>query len=187
HPRCVTLADVHACDLPGDPAGDPHRVRARARARTRRIRFGRVQFRQHAHEDGDRSASHRDQARAVRLRGRDGHRRGDARRLVRAVVRRQPAAEVGTEGRRVSGTITNVPHRARSRRASLVGEGPVARALLIATALGFLGSLLVAPVVTVFTSAFARGFAPYLAALADPETLSAIRLTLLTAGIVVPL
>jgi sulfate transport system permease protein len=68
-----------------------------------------------------------------------------------------------------------------------VSEGPLARALLIATALGFLGLLLVAPVVTVFISAFAKGMGAYVAALSDPETISSIRLTLLTAGIVVPL
>jgi len=87
----------------------------------------------------------------------------------------------------MSGGVTALPRRARSRRPSLVEDGPVARALLITAALGFLGVLLVAPVVTVFASAFSKGVGPYLAALSDPEALSAIRLTLLTAGIVVPL
>jgi sulfate transport system permease protein len=59
--------------------------------------------------------------------------------------------------------------------------------LLILTALGFLGLLLAAPVVTVFVAAFSKGAGAYVAALSDPEALSAIRLTLLTAGIVVPL
>jgi len=87
----------------------------------------------------------------------------------------------------MSGPIAAAGARRRGQSKSLVGEAPWARALLIATALGFLGLLLVAPVVTVFVSAFSKGIGAYLTALSDPETLSSIRLTLLTAGIVVPM
>jgi sulfate transport system permease protein len=60
------------------------------------------------------------------------------------------------------------------------------RFLLIATALVFLGLFLLLPLVTVFFEAFAKGTAAYVAALADPMARAAIRLTLLTAAIVVP-
>jgi sulfate transport system permease protein len=55
--------------------------------------------------------------------------------------------------------------------------------LLTFSALGFLGLLVVVPLVVVFAQAFQRGLGPYWAAVATPETLSAIRLTLLTAVI----
>lgn len=68
-----------------------------------------------------------------------------------------------------------------------MGESRVARALLIGTALLFLGVILIAPLYTVFSSAFSKGAEAYWEALQDDEVLSAIRLTLLTAGIAVPL
>ncbi|MCU0230421.1 MAG: sulfate ABC transporter permease subunit CysW, partial [Acidobacteria bacterium] len=61
------------------------------------------------------------------------------------------------------------------------------RALLIGSALLFLGLFLVLPLVTVFLQALAKGVGVYAAALAEPMTRSAIRLTLLTAAIVVPI
>jgi len=87
----------------------------------------------------------------------------------------------------MSGSVAAMPHRRRTHGRALASEAPWARFLLIAAALAFLGLLLVAPVVTVFVSAFSKGIGAYVAALSDPEALSAIRLTLLTAGIVVPL
>jgi sulfate transport system permease protein len=47
----------------------------------------------------------------------------------------------------------------------------------------FLGLFIVLPLVCVFTQAFAKGVQAYLAALRDPDTLSAIRLTLVIAAI----
>jgi sulfate transport system permease protein len=61
------------------------------------------------------------------------------------------------------------------------------RIALIGTALLFVGLLLVLPLVAVFTQALQKGVGAYFSAIADPETRSAIRLTLLTAGIAVPL
>jgi sulfate transport system permease protein len=66
-------------------------------------------------------------------------------------------------------------------------EGPVARGVLIAIALVFLALILVLPLVAVFVEAFRKGPAEFLVALSDPDTLSAMRLTLLVAGIAVPL
>ena len=86
----------------------------------------------------------------------------------------------------MSGLVTQ---RAKSaqRRDTQVGEGLLVRVLLILAALAFLGIFLVAPVVTIFVSAFSKGVGPYVDALTQSETADAIELTLLTAGISVPL
>ena len=86
----------------------------------------------------------------------------------------------------MSGLITQRAASA-ARRDTQVGEGLLARVLLITLALAFLGIFLVAPIATVFVSAFSKGLGPYFAALSQDDTLDAIRLTLLTAGISVPL
>jgi sulfate/thiosulfate transport system permease protein len=61
------------------------------------------------------------------------------------------------------------------------------KALLIAVAVGFLGLFLVMPLLAVFAQALEKGFAAYFAALGEPMTLAALKLTLLAAGIAVPL
>jgi sulfate/thiosulfate transport system permease protein len=63
----------------------------------------------------------------------------------------------------------------------------VAHWLLIALAVLFSAVFLVLPLLNVFAQALAAGFGPYWKALADPDTLSAIRLTLIIAAISVPL
>jgi sulfate transport system permease protein len=62
----------------------------------------------------------------------------------------------------------------------------LARAILLAVAFGFLGLLLAAPLGAVLVQALAKGIGEWFAALQDPDTLASIRLTLLTAAIVVP-
>jgi sulfate transport system permease protein len=86
----------------------------------------------------------------------------------------------------MSGIVTQRRSGAE-RRQTQVGESALVRFALIAVALAFLGIFLVAPIATVFASAFSKGAGPYFAALGQDETLDAIRLTLLTAGISVPL
>lgn len=66
-------------------------------------------------------------------------------------------------------------------------EKPWVRWSLIVLALSFLALFLLVPLAVVFTSALRDGFTVYLRAIADPETFSAIRLTLLAAAIAVPL
>ncbi len=61
------------------------------------------------------------------------------------------------------------------------------RWLLIGTALTFLTFFLFVPLVLVFYKAFEDGFQTYLASISEPVALAAIRLTLLTAAIAVPL
>ena len=58
---------------------------------------------------------------------------------------------------------------------------------IVAIAVAFLTVFLVLPLITVFQQAFVRGVVPYLAALAEPDALAAIRLTLLVAAISVSL
>jgi len=59
--------------------------------------------------------------------------------------------------------------------------------LIIGVALGFFGVALLLPLVTVFVEALRKGLETYRAALTDPDTLSAVRLTLFTAMIAVSL
>lgn len=66
-------------------------------------------------------------------------------------------------------------------------ESPLVRGILITVALGFLALFLVLPLLVVFMEAFRKGAPAFFEALAEPDTLSAIRLTLLVAGIAVPL
>jgi sulfate/thiosulfate transport system permease protein len=61
------------------------------------------------------------------------------------------------------------------------------RYALLGVALLYLVVLVAMPLVVVFVEAFARGAGSYLRALLDPYALAAMRLTLLTAAIVVPL
>jgi len=61
------------------------------------------------------------------------------------------------------------------------------RWVLITTSLAFLGALLAAPLFAVFVVALEKGWNAYFTSFADPDTLAAIRLTLTTALIVVPL
>ncbi|KFE72055.1 sulfate ABC transporter permease subunit CysW [Hyalangium minutum] len=72
------------------------------------------------------------------------------------------------------------------RRTHAAAGSTLVRWLLIGGALLFLGIFLVVPLVAVFTYAFQKGVGAYLAALAEPETWSAIRLTLMAAVIAVP-
>ena len=62
----------------------------------------------------------------------------------------------------------------------------LARIVMLAISIGFLGLLLLAPLGAVLVQAFAAGAATYLESFRDPDTQAAIRLTLLTAAIVVP-
>jgi sulfate transport system permease protein len=62
-------------------------------------------------------------------------------------------------------------------------ETPAVRFCIIAIAVTFLAVFVVLPLIVVFAQAFSKGISAYLAALSDPEALSAIRLTLLVAAI----
>lgn len=76
--------------------------------------------------------------------------------------------------------------RMSKARPRMTTEPAAVRVGLVSLALLFLGLFLVAPLVTVFASALEKGVGVYLAAIREPETLDAIRLTLFTAAIAVP-
>lgn len=61
------------------------------------------------------------------------------------------------------------------------------RRTLISIALGFIFLFLILPLAAVFTEALRKGLGAYLEALKEPDAWTAIRLTLVTAAIVVPL
>jgi len=61
------------------------------------------------------------------------------------------------------------------------------RAALIAVSLIFVGLFLILPLAVVFVEAFDRGLAAFVSAVTDPYALAAIRLTLVTTAVVVPL
>jgi sulfate transport system permease protein len=65
-------------------------------------------------------------------------------------------------------------------------QSPVVRVVLIGVSVLFLVAILIMPVVSVLAYAFSEGLGIYLEALRAPDTLAAIRLTLTTAAIVVP-
>lgn len=78
----------------------------------------------------------------------------------------------------------SVPARVAPR---VTEETATTRVLLIATTVAFLGLFLLLPLAVVFTEAFAKGVGVYLDSFNDSDARAAIRLTLLVAGVVVPL
>lgn len=68
-----------------------------------------------------------------------------------------------------------------------MNESPLVRRLLVGLALVFLGAFLLLPLATVLAQAFARGAGAFVRALADPEAISAIELTLIAAAVAVPM
>jgi sulfate transport system permease protein len=73
------------------------------------------------------------------------------------------------------------------RKSTTTLEPAWVRLGLIAIALLFLTIFLFIPLVAVFTEAFKKGWQTYLESVSDPDALSAIKLTLMAAGISVPL
>jgi sulfate/thiosulfate transport system permease protein len=80
-----------------------------------------------------------------------------------------------------------VAGRTPRRMRAATAEAPWVRVLLIGLALGFMTLFLFVPLVTVFYEAFKKGWDVYVAAITEPDALSAIKLTLIAAGISVPL
>ena len=73
-----------------------------------------------------------------------------------------------------------------SPRSRHLGESAPVRWLLIGTAMAFLVLFLFVPLAAVFAKAFEKGLEVFGAAVRDHYTLASIRLTLITAGIAVP-
>ena len=85
----------------------------------------------------------------------------------------------------VPASTLSVPRRAVPRR--VTAEPPLVRWLLIGVALLFLGLFLFVPLAAVFAEAFAKGLGFYFHSFDDANTLAAIKLTFIAAGIAVPL
>ncbi|MCW7537118.1 sulfate ABC transporter permease subunit CysW [Aquabacterium sp. A7-Y] len=73
------------------------------------------------------------------------------------------------------------------QRRSATQEAPWVRVTLIAVALLFLTLFLFVPLVSVFVEALKKGVEVYLAAITEPDALSAIQLTLTAAAIALPM
>ncbi|MDR2092576.1 MAG: sulfate ABC transporter permease subunit CysW [Azoarcus sp.] len=76
---------------------------------------------------------------------------------------------------------------ARFETRSATREAPWVKWTLIVLALSFFALFLLMPLAAVFAEALRKGWSTYFAALAEPDALAAIRLTLIAAGIAVPL
>jgi sulfate transport system permease protein len=107
---------------------------------------------------------------------------------VTAVGRAAPrgAHQAAREGTREAArgedvAVAPVPRRKTDSRA----DPAWVRRSIITITVGFLGIFVVLPLACVFQQAFGKGVAVYFAALVDPDTLAAVRLTLLVAAIAV--
>ena len=90
-------------------------------------------------------------------------------------------------GRPGASFVAPTPAASRASRRAGTTEAPWVRYTLITVALIFVLLFLVLPLAAVFTEALRKGLGAYLAALQEPDAWSAIRLTLVTAAIAVPL
>ena len=87
----------------------------------------------------------------------------------------------------VTASLSARREQASSHNAPRATQDPVwVKWTLLSIALTFLAFFLVLPLAAVFTEAFRRGTAAYLAAFTDADALSAIKLTLIIAAISVP-
>ena len=75
----------------------------------------------------------------------------------------------------------------RPRKTAATGEPPWIKWLLIGLSVAFMVGFLILPLVTVFVEALRKGGEVYLAAITEPDAVSAIKLTLIAAAIAVPL
>jgi len=77
--------------------------------------------------------------------------------------------------------------RTRHERNDATRDAPVVKWIVLGLGLAFFLVFLLLPLLAVFVEAFRRGFSVYIAALAEPDAQSAIRLTLTAAAFAVPL
>ena len=87
----------------------------------------------------------------------------------------------------VAAALNGRPDARRYEANAATRESPWVRRLILGTALTFFALFLLMPLIAVFAEALRKGWLTYVTALADPDALAAVRLTLLTAAIAVPL
>jgi len=87
------------------------------------------------------------------------------------------------------GAVPHTPMRPSGQDAQTrsLQESPWIRISLITAALGFMALFLMLPLAAVFAEALRKGLSAYWQALKEPDAWSAIRLTLITAAVAVPL
>src|SRR5689334_6301082 len=76
---------------------------------------------------------------------------------------------------------------AQIRSADPISEHGAIRWMMIGGAIVYIAIFLLLPVATVFSEALAKGFGAYVDAVTEDDAVSAIKLTLITAAIAVPL
>ena len=74
-----------------------------------------------------------------------------------------------------------------NRVKSTIGMASFRKWILITIALGFLGLFILIPLLSVFSEALKKGIKLYFLALTEPDALSAIKLTIITAVVAVPI
>ncbi len=85
------------------------------------------------------------------------------------------------------GVTSRIALKKKGAAARVIGEPFFVRALLIGLALAYLALFLLVPVAVVFVNALHKGILFYLRSFAEPDAWAAIRLTLITAAVSVPL
>ena len=83
--------------------------------------------------------------------------------------------------------MSTVQATSHQRLSSSTTEPLIIRLILITLSLLFLGVFLVLPLVSIFITAFQKGWETYVASITHPDALAAIQLTLIVTLIVVPL
>jgi ABC-type sulfate transport system, permease component len=89
---------------------------------------------------------------------------------------------------RVNGMATDIANSQTVQGQPIaIGEPRWVRVALTSVTLLFLGIFLFLPLIVVFTEAFKKGVEVYFQSIREPDAVSAIQLTLIAAGIAVPL
>ena len=190
-------ANVCARLAADDSAGRADRFCAGLRPRRRRVRLGDLHRRQHADANRNYAAADRDQLEQYDYAGATAIAVAMlvvsfAMLLTINVLQKWSGHHGGAAGPKPSLVLEAIelpggrPPAAASRSRSAT-EPPAVRWLLIGIAAAFLALFLFLPLAVVFATAFEKGVGAYLRTFSDPDTLAAIRLTILTAVIAVPL
>ncbi len=166
-----------SCPALHPPSSPASRSPSRARWA---VRLDHLHRRQHARRIGDRTAADPGEARTIRLRRRHRDCRHHAGRGLHPAAGHQRPAILAAPPCLCGGAVSAVTPKFRQ-------TSPVARIALIATGLGFIALFLILPLVAVFAEALAKGARAYWLAIGEPAALAAMRLTLITAAIAVPL
>lgn len=87
----------------------------------------------------------------------------------------------------MAGIVTNPRSGKKTETRPHLTESKVVQWALITVALLFVGLIVVLPLVTVIAESLRKGWDAYIDALKDPDAMAALKLTLVTAGIAVPL